>query len=212
VHLSRATLFSILDQSTRLDELLINPQAFLDTAIVAIKNSLQALLVEGIEYHEINGRRYEMSLFDEEIETYLSSVYPPANNAFTTPLAKTLLKAQPLDEEKQAMGEAFDCVLSDSNTESQFAHDCSVDERVRFFFKLPNKFKIPTPLGNYNPDWAVVFEDDKKVYFVAETKSSLIDAALRQSENLKINCGKKHFALAPDVTFKKVTKLSELVE
>jgi type III restriction enzyme len=211
VHLSRSTLFAILDESKRLKELLINPQAFLDAAIAAIKNSLQALLVEGIEYHEINGRRYEMSLFDEEIETYLSSVYPPANDDLITPLAKTLLNAQPLDEEKLALGDAFDCVLSDSQVESDFAHDCSVDERVKFFFKLPSKFKIPTPLGNYNPDWAVVFEDDKKVYFVAETKSSTVDAERRNSENLKIQCGREHFSLAKDVVFKDVTKLSELV-
>ena len=211
VHLSRASLFSILDKSERLQELLINPQAFLDTAITAIKNCLQAILVEGIEYHQINGRSYEMSLLEEEIETYLSSVYPSANDSLTTPLAKTLLNAQPLDEEKQLMGEAFDCVLSDSDVESQFAQDCALDERVKFFFKLPYKFKIPTPLGNYNPDWAVVFEEDKKVYFVAETKSTLIEDALRQSENLKIKCGFRHFSLTSDVTFKKVRNLNELV-
>src|SRR5690606_33062881 len=78
VHLSRSSLFSILDQSGRMAELLVNPQAFLDTAIAAIKNTLQQLLVEGIEYHEINGCRYEMTLLDEDIESYLSSVYPPA--------------------------------------------------------------------------------------------------------------------------------------
>lgn len=211
VHLSRSTIFAILDGSGRVGELLINAQAFLDTAIAAIKRSLEALLVEGIEYHTINGRSYEMSLLDEEMETYLSSVYPPADDALTTPIEKTLLQAQPLNEHQEAVGEAFACVLSDSDTESQFAHDCSVDERVKFFFKLPGKFKIATPLGGYNPDWAVVFENDARVYFVAETKSSTVEAERRKSENLKIQCGRKHFNLATDVVFKDVTRLGELL-
>ncbi|XVJ71992.1 MAG: DEAD/DEAH box helicase family protein [Rhizobacter sp.] len=211
VHLSRSTIFSILDKSGRLGELLVNPQVFLDTAIAAIQQGLQELLVAGIRYHEINGRRYEMSLLDEDMETYLSSVYPPANEALTTPVEKTLLQAQPLNENKEAVGDAFACVLSDSNTESQFAHDCTVDERVKFFFKLPRTFKISTPLGGYNPDWAVVFENDTRIYFVAETKSSTVEGDRRKSENLKIQCGRKHFGLAQDVVFKDVTRLDELV-
>ena len=211
VHLSRATIFSILDKSGRLGELLINPQAFLDTTIAAIKHGLHELQVAGIRYHEINGQRYEMSLLDEEVETYLSSVYPPANDALTTPIEKTLLQAQALNEDKVAVGEAFACVLSDSDIESQFAHDCTVDEQVKFYFKLPRTFKIDTPLGTYNPDWAVVFENDTRVYFVAETKSSTVEGDRRKSENLKIQCGRKHFGLVGDVVFKDVTRLEELV-
>jgi type III restriction enzyme len=212
VHLSRSTIFSILNDSGRMGELLLNSQAFLDTAISAINKCLQALMVQGIEYRTINGRRYEVSLFDEELETYLSSVYPPTNDDLTLPIEKTLLQAQPIDEQKAPVGEAFDCVLSESDTESQFAHACSVDERVKFFFKLPSRFKIPTPLGTYNPDWAVVFEDDKRVYFVAETKSTTIRDNRRPAENLKIDCAKQHFALTDVVVFKDVTKLSELVD
>jgi type III restriction enzyme len=210
VHLSRATLFAILDGSGRLAEILINPQAFLDIAITAIKNSLQDLLVQGIEYHEINGQRYEMTLWDE-VETYLSSVYPPAADSLTPPVRKTILQAQPLDDHKDAMGNAFSCVLTDSGVESKFAQDCSDDERVRFFFKLPSDFKIPTPLGTYNPDWAVVFEGDARVYFVAETKSSTIEKDRRHEENLKIDCGRKHFALSKDVVFRDVVALEGLV-
>lgn len=211
VHLSRSSIFAILDGSGRLGELLINPQAFLDTAIAVIKNCLQALLVKGIEYHQINGRHYEMALFDEELETYLSSVYPPANDELTTPIRKTLLEAQPVDEDKNPLGDAFTCVLSESDPESQFAHDCSIDERVKFFFKLPGEFKIATPLGSYNPDWAVVFENDTRVYFVAETKSSTVTGERRSKENLKIECGREHFKLVPDVVFKDVKTLEQLV-
>lgn len=212
VHLSRSTIFAILDGCGRMGELLVNPQAFLDLAISAIRTCLQNLMVEGIEYHTINGRRYEMSLFDEQLETYLSSVYPPAHDDMTTPVGKTLLEAQPLDEQKAPLGDPFACVLSDSDTESQFAHDCTVDSRVKFFFKLPSRFKIPTPLGTYNPDWAVVLENDARIYFVAETKSTTVRANRRQAENLKIICGHKHFGLTDEVTFKDVTRLGELID
>ena len=212
VHLSRSTIFAILDGCGRMGELLVNAQAFLDLAISAIRTCLQNLMVEGIEYHTINGRRYEMSLFDEPLETYLSSVYPPAHDDMTTPVGKTLLEAQPLDEQKAPMGDPFACVLSDSDTESQFAHDCTIDSRVKFFFKLPSRFKIPTPLGTYNPDWAVVLENDKRIYFVAETKSTTVRANRRPAENLKIICGHKHFGLTDEVAFKDVTRLGELID
>jgi len=212
VYLSRPTIYAVLSGCGRLDELLLNPQAFLEMTVSAIKNNLQALLVAGIEYHEINGRRYEMTLWDEPIETYLSSVYPPYGNPRISPLQKTLLQAQPLDEQAQAMGEAFSCVISQSVPEGTFAHDCSVDDNVKFFFKLPSQFKISTPLGPYNPDWAVVFENDRRVYFVAETKSSLLEPKRRPEENMKIECGRKHFSLSPEVVFKNVTKLEQLTD
>ena len=212
LHLSRSTLFAILEQSGRLNELLINPQAFLDICVAAIGRCLQELMVKGIEYQKINGTGYAMQLFEETLETYQSSLYPPAADVLSTPLDKTVLQAQPLNGDMQPEGEAYACVQIDSEPESNFAKDCALDERVRFFFKLPSKFKIPTPLGNYNPDWAVVFENDARVYFVAETKSSTVAADRRLDENLKIACGEKHFALAASdgVEYKVVTKLAEL--
>lgn len=139
-------------------------------------------------------------------------LYPPAADDTTTPVSKTILQAQPLDDTKNAVGDAFACVLSESDVESQFAHDCSVDERVKFFFKLPGRFKIPTPLGTYNPDWAVVFEGDARVYFVAETKSSTFEKDRRSGENMKIACGRKHFGLSQEVVFKDVSRLAGLVQ
>jgi type III restriction enzyme len=211
VHLSRSSIFQVLDGSGRLGELLVNPQAFLDTAIEAIKNSLQELMVKGIEYHKLAVEGYEMALLFEDKETYLSSVYPPANDELTTPVTKTVLQAQPLDAQDEDVGKPFDCVLSESQPERAFAHACTVEERVKLFFKLSSKFKIPTPLGTYNPDWAVVFHGDSRVYFVAETKSSTVEKDRRQDENLKIACGHKHFALSPDVVFKAVVTLDVLV-
>ena len=86
-----------------------------------------------------------------------------------------------------------------------------MDERVKFFFKLPSRFKVATPLGSYNPDWAVVLENDERVYFVAETKSTTVRANRRPAENLKIDCAREHFGLASGLKFEDVTKLSELI-
>ena len=210
LHLSRETLFAILDGSGRLDELLLNPQAFLDMAIGAIKNVLNELLVSGIEYHELIGQHYEMSLLQEVSEAYLSGLFPHGAES-ELHLDKTLLQAQALGDAGEVMGEPFECVVTDSNPETKFAYDCQIKPEVRFFFKLPKRFKIDTPLGTYNPDWAVVFENDKKIYFVVETKSTLVEAERRASENLRIKCGERHFALRKEVTFKVATVLGEVI-
>ena len=65
----------------------------------------------------------------------------------------------------------MDHIIYDSGIEEQFARDCENDDQVEFFSKLPDWFKIQTPIGSYNPDWALIFKNDKKLYFVAETKS-----------------------------------------
>lgn len=78
------------------------------------------------------------------------------------------------------------------------------DTDVKLFFKIPDKFKIPTPIGNYTPDWAVYVEteDEKKLYFVIETKGSTNYLDLRDRESIKIKCSKKHFeALGQDIKF-----------
>ena len=80
-------------------------------------------------------------------------------------------------------------------------------EQVKFFLKLPNWFKIETPIGTYNPDWAIVFEDDKKIYFVAETKWQTNLDLLRWSEEKKILCGKKHFETLGWVEYKVVREV-----
>ena len=97
----------------------------------------------------------------------------------------------------------------ESSVETQFARDCESSENVEFYFKLPEWFKIKTPIGTYNPDWALVFKGEKKIYFVAETKSA--DQELRPSEKMKIDCGKAHFRQFDEVTFKgPISSVSEL--
>jgi type III restriction enzyme len=174
VDLTRSTIYEILIRSERFAELETNPQLFLDNAITCIKGALNKLMIDGIKYQNIDGSCYEMQLFEnEEIETYLSGLFEVKNTT------KTLYNYVPID----------------SSIEEEFAKDCDVDDNVKFYFKLPRGFKIPTPIGNYNPDWAVIFDDDNRIYFIAETKSSTDPNKRRVAENLKIACGKKHFAV-----------------
>lgn len=199
LNITRSTIYQILKGSNRLDELNINPQMFLDSLIAAIQRNLNALLVEGVKYKAINGSAYEMTLLNNEEVTYLSSLFPKKNNQKL--FDKTIYKATPIDDTGQPTGiDDFICVNTDSDIECDFAEGCNADENVKFFFKLPKKFKIPTPIGNYNPDWAVVLEEEgkSKVYFVAETKGTRDWQALRPSEAMKIKCGEKHFELFKD--------------
>ncbi|MGE3466084.1 MAG: hypothetical protein AB7J13_04055 [Pyrinomonadaceae bacterium] len=176
VDISRYTAAEILTRSGREEELLINPQMFLDHVVAAIKRTLNELLVAGIKYEQINGASYEMRLFEaQEIEAYLSNLFEVTNQD------KTL----------------YDYIEVDSNStpERNFARDCEADENVKFFFKLPRGFKIPTPHGSYNPDRAVIIETENRDNYVVETQGTLNKHHLREVERLKIECGEKHFAV-----------------
>lgn len=104
----------------------------------------------------------------------------------------------------------------DSGVESQFAKDNESSDQIKFYFKLPNWFKIPTPIGNYNSYWAIVYEEDKKIYFVAETKDTgtpMVDfTKLSADEQMKIKCGKAHFNLFNDLEYKVVNNVGQLVD
>ncbi len=195
--LTRSTIQEILSESGRIKDVLINPQLFLDLTSTAINRSLFNLMIEGIKYEKIGGAEYEMKLFEaQELEIYL--------NQFTFKVgdpSKTIYEnLMPLD----------------SGTESRFAQDCETSEIIKFYFKLPFWFKVPTPIGTYNPDWAVVLEDDSKIYFVAETKDTGtgdIDLLkLKVDEQLKIKCGKAHFEQLDEVEYRVVSKVGQLVQ
>jgi type III restriction enzyme len=195
--LTRSTILDILIKSGRIEDILVNPQLFLDLSVQAIKRTLYGVMIDGIKYQKIGGSAYEMALFEaQELEIYL--------NSFTYKVT---------DSEKTIYS-AF--IPLDSGVENQFAKDCETSENIKFYFKLPNWFKIPTPIGNYNPDWAIVFEDDKKIYFVAETKDTgtpIVDLTkLSTDEQMKIKCGKAHFNEFDDLEYKVVNKVGQLVE
>ena len=188
--LTRSTILEMLKKSGRLGELLLNPQLFMDNAVATIKSVLQDLMIDGIKYEKIGGKVYAMKLFDDnELEIYLDE--------FTHIVSKP----------DKTIYENY--IPLDSKVESGFARDCENHENIEFFFKLPFWFKINTPIGTYNPDWAIVFKGEKKIYFVAETKSE--GQELRPSEQMKIDCGKKHFIEFEDVKFSgPISSVSEL--
>jgi len=152
-------------------------------------------MIDGIKYQKIGGSEYEMALFEaQELEVYLNDFTFKVKNA-----SKTIYEEfMPLD----------------SGVESKFAQDCEASEQVKFYFKLPSWFKIPTPIGNYNPDWALVFEGDKKIYFVAETKDTgtpdVIFAKLSADEQLKIKCGIAHFNEFEKLQYEVVNRVGQL--
>lgn len=193
--LTRSTIQEILSKSGRIGDILINPQLFMDSASQAINRVLYDLMIDGIKYNKIGDSEYEMALFEaQELEVYL--------NDFTFRVS----------DNSKTIYEEF--IPLDSGVESQFAKDCESSEQIKFYFKLPNWFKIPTPIGNYNPDWALVFEDDKKIYFVAETKDTGKDKVeiekLPPEQQQKIKCGKAHFNEFDDLDYKVVKTVSQL--
>jgi type III restriction enzyme len=87
----------------------------------------------------------------------------------------------------------YDYILYDSGVEKKFAEELNSMRDVKYFIKLPYWFKVPTPIGNYNPDWAILKENGGVVYMIRETKSSKDKLKLRIPESDKIRCGKSHF-------------------
>lgn len=173
--LTRKSLVRILTESRRLADFKKNPQEFIDLASEAINRTKRLALVDGIKYQRIgDGHYYAQELFkQEELTGYLKNTL----------------------ETKKSV---YEHVIYDSaGVEKRFAEELEANEAVKVYAKLPAWFKIPTPLGTYNPDWAVVVEDEgqEKLYFVVETKGSAWWDDLRHKEGAKIACGTAHFAV-----------------
>ena len=146
-------------------------------------------MIDQIQYKKIGDASYDVTYFTDELETYENRTYPLTDND------KTIYQA---------------FVPVDLNVEWEFARDCETSEQVKYFFKLPRWFTIPTPIGTYNPDWAVILEndDEENVYLVAETKDTgdqKVDLhKLRPQEQQKIKCAKAHFKIFQDVKYQVV--------
>jgi len=170
--LTRPTLAEILEKSDRLSEVTRNPQHFLDLALACIQTSLHDLMVQGIEYERIADAQWEMHrLESEELESYVSRLLEVQNSI-------------------------YDVIEFESKIEEEFARQLDKRNDIKLFFKLPDWFKIETPLGTYNPDWAIVKEDatgQNKVYLVRETKGTTQWLKIPEIQRRKIQCGKAHF-------------------
>lgn len=181
-NLTRRTIVSIINKSGRLESFKNNPQKFIEQAANIIKSQMRLFIVDGIKYHKIGDDQfYAQELFQQnELFGYLK------------------------DNMVKAEKSVFDHVVYDSDIELEFASAFERNEDIKLYAKLPGWFKIDTPLGGYNPDWAVLIEKDgkEKLYFVVETKSTLFSVERRPEENAKIKCGYAHFeALGDDVKF-----------
>jgi len=185
--LTRRTLTAIIADDEVLPKALRNPSAFVTEAVRAIRASLFRQIIDGIKYLPLD-EWYEMSqVFPEEF---------PAREWNAIPAALSV----------------YDHVVFDSCVEKRFAEDLDEREDIRLYVKLPRKFTVTTPIGKYNPDWAIVVAKDgrERCYLVRETKGTHDPAQLRTTEDQKINCGKRHFE-ALGVSFDVVTSAAEIV-
>ncbi len=186
--LTRSTLARIVITSGRLADLLVDPQEFLDRALKELRTVMQEFMVLGVKYERIAGAEYEMYLFEQqELDGYLSRM---------------------LEVQKSI----YDVVEYDSDVERRFAEELDARDEIKLFVKLPRWFKVETPVGTYNPDWAIVKQDlneAPKLYLIRETKSTLDHLKLRGIEWAKLSCGKAHFTEL-GIDFKQVTSAAEV--
>lgn len=170
--LTRRSVVRILTESGRLDEFVYNPSKFIEIAGEAINRHKRLMLVDGVKYQRLGREHYfAQELFlSEELIGYFRN---------TIKVSKSV----------------YDYVVCDSRTEASFADALEKLSSVKVYTKLPRWFSVPTPLGSYNPDWAVFVEHDsgERLYFVVETKGSSFLNDLRSTERGKVKCGEAHF-------------------
>lgn len=194
VCLTRSTLLEIFRRSASKEAAIKNPHGFATEAVRIIKEKLADQLVTGIQYEKIN-EWYEMTQLEEHIDTWLENLVPAAHSV-------------------------YDNVIYDSEVEKRFVEGLERRDDVILYLKLPKWFKVATPIGNYNPDWAIVLEDrdehgqvqDKPLlYLVRETKDTTHLEELRPEERRKIRCGESHFQYALGVDYKVVSSVGDLL-
>ena len=167
--LTRSTLVNILKTAGRLKEFPVNPQRFMSGVSEIVKRELNRLIIDGIKYEKIAGQEYEMRLFEEEeVIRYLNNLIDVKHSV-------------------------YDAIEFESEVEKKFAQELDSRTDIKLFLKLPGWFKVETPIGSYNPDWAIVRHNDRTLYLVRETKSTKDFEKLRTSEAHKVRCGRKHF-------------------
>lgn len=180
------------DYGNRLKDFQKNPQVFMENTVKILRSVMKSLIVDGIKYQRIGDSEYYcQELFEsEELKGYLESNMLASRKS------------------------VYDYVVYDSENERKFATAFEDNEDILLYAKLPDWFKISTPLGSYNPDWAVMVNQngEKKLYFVLETKGNIDADALRPTESEKIQCGKEHFAaLGDEARFMPVDNFSEFI-
>ena len=195
VRVTRRTLLEIFKRlpESQQKAALSNPFEFSTITARFIKTKLANQIVEGIQYEKINDW-YEMTQF-QDIPSWTDNLVPSPRGL-------------------------YDQVIYDSDIEKDFVEGLEHRADVRMYIKLPGWFTVPTPVGEYNPDWAIVLDqrdefgqvkDEPLVYLVRETKPTTELDKLRPIERAKVLCGEKHFEGALGVNYKVVTNISELL-
>ena len=173
----------------------LNPEQFITEAARLVNEQKATVIVEHLAYDALEDR------FD-------SAIFTENQTAQDFSKAGSKLKKH-----------VYDYVVTDSKIEREFVTELDTSHEVAVYAKLPSGFFIPTPVGDYNPDWAIAFTEGsvKHVYFVAETKGSLSTLQLKGVEDAKIECARKFFASLSekngnDVTYDVVTDYTELMQ
>lgn len=171
--LTRRTVVRILKGilPTRLMLFKNNPEEFIRNVVRIIKEQKATMIVEHIAYNR-TADTYDMDIFTKEKSN------------------------QPINKAYAAKKHILDYVFTDSSKEREFAEDLDKAKEVCVYAKLPRSFQIPTPVGDYAPDWAIAFNDNmgiKHIFFIAETKGSMDSMQLKGVEKAKIACAKKLF-------------------
>lgn len=174
VQLTRKTTATILSgiQSAVFDQFRNNPEHFIAEASRLIKEQKATLIIKQLCYDEIEDR-------------YETDIFTAAQTGQDFSRATSKLK-----------NHVYDYCITDSDVERRFVDDLDTSSEIVVYAKLPRGFLIPTPVGDYNPDWAISFKRGsvKHIYFVAETKGSMSSMKLREIEKTKIKCARKFFA------------------
>ena len=167
-----------------------NPEEFIGKCSKLINEVKASLIINNIVYHKTEERHDAKTVF--------------TNDKFALRKSELLKK------------HIYDFLTSDSKIESDFATALENSTEVVVYAKLPKSFYVSTPVANYSPDWAIVFDKDKvrHIYFVAETKGSDSDMDLREIEKLKIHCATEHFKeiSGAEVKFEKVSSYEKLMD
>ena len=172
--LPQSLYIDMLFESGHAQDFINNPQLMTEQFIEIVQTAQNSMEIDGIRYKKLDGEEYYlMDIFDsEELLANLDKNAIAVKNS------------------------VYDYIVYDSTTvERPFAVALDSDPEVKMFFKIPSKFKIETPIGTYNPDWAVYMDrnGEQRLYFVLETKGTLRLDDLRTPERQKIHCGKRHF-------------------
>ena len=194
IRLTRKTLLEIFMCTRKQQAARDNPPEFAAVAVRIIKEKLTDQLIDGIQYEKID-ECYEMCQLEASIESWEDYLIPTQRSV-------------------------YDHVIFDADNERKFVEGLEKRDDVKLYLKLPAFFTVPTPIGEYNPDWAIVVEPrdahgeptgEQMLYLVRETKSTTEHDDLRPDEARKIRCGKRHFEDALGVDYKVVTSAEELI-